>query len=129
MHYTHLLTADLTRGQVTIVRVVNGDELQCLRISPSARMNNIAKVEENDVLTRIYDDESADIHLNISHVVATAIEPLLIQWAQSQGVSVKAIGWSGNTGTLYTTEYDRDQASPDTEDAPEPTKRRRIMLG
>lgn len=129
MHYTHLLTADLARGQVTVVRVVHGDEQHCLRISPSARMNGIAKVEENDVLTRIYDDENADIHLNISQVVANAVEPFLIQWAQSQGVSTKAIGWIGNNGTLYTTEYERDQASPDAEDAPEPTKRRRIMLG
>ena len=129
MHYTHLVTADLARGQVTIVRVENGEEQQCLRISPSARMNGMAKVEENDVLTRIYDEENAEIHLNISQLVAQSIEPFLIQWAQSQGISTKAIGWTGNSGTLYTSTDERDQASPDAEDVPEPTKRRRIMLG
>ena len=129
MHYTHLVTADLARGQIAIVRVTNGDEIHCLRISPSARMNGMAKVEENDVLTRIYDEENGEIHLNISQQVAATLEPFLIQWAQNQGFSTKAIGWTGNNGTLYATTDERDQASPDVEDAPEPTKRRRIMLG
>lgn len=129
MHFIHLLTADLTRGQVTIVRAINGDEQHCLRISPSARMNGMAKVEESDILTRIYDDENAEIHLNISQNVADTVEPFLIQYAQGQGSRAKAIGWIVNNGTLYTTVDERNQASPDMDEAPVPHKRRRIMLG
>ena len=132
MKITHVISAAMARGPVSVLKIVlDNNEQETVRISSRAKMGRIAKVNESEIIDQIY-GMTEDVFHEITDDIAKDIEPEIVLWANQHGVRGNAVGWKDNEATLFPDVVARDnwQAEHRADlDAAPTNRRKRIMLG
>lgn len=132
MKITHIISASLARGPVSVVKILlDNNEEETVRISSRAKMGRVAKVDESEIIDQIY-GMTEDVFHDINDQIADDIESDIVLWANQHGVRGNAVGWMENEARLFPDVIARNrwQEEHRADLAPAPTnRRRRIMLG